>query len=115
MLSAYEVVWVAIIIASALGTMAFGALLAVALSRVAALADENADRLLAEHDSERFIAPATPRYAGFARAQSTIARESSIAVPSSRTRVGTHRLPVSAWTSRRPGVWLKTPGSSPKP
>jgi hypothetical protein len=114
-LKAYEVVWLAIIIASALGTMAFGALLAVALGRVAALADENADRLLAEHDSERSIAPGTLRYAGFARAQSMIARESSIAVPSSRTRVGTHRLPVSAWTSRRPGVWLKTPGSSPKP
>jgi hypothetical protein len=108
------VVWVAIIIASALGAIAFGALLAVALGRVAALADENADRLLAEHDNEP-IAPATPRYTGFARAQSTIARESSIAVPSSRTRVGTHRLPVNAWTSRRPGVWLKIPGSTPKP
>jgi hypothetical protein len=106
---------VAIIIASVLGTMAFGALLAVALGRVAALADENADRLLAEHEGDPPIAPATSRYTGFARAQSTIARESSIAVPSSRTRVGTHRLPVNAWTSRRPGVWLKIPGSSPKP
>jgi hypothetical protein len=109
------VVWVAIIIVSVLGTMAFGALLAVALGRVAALADENADRLLAEHDRDAPITAATPRYTGFARAQSTIARESSITEPSSRTRVGTHRLPVNAWTSRRPGVWLKTPGSSPKP
>lgn len=108
-------VWVAIIIASALGTMAFGALLAVALGRVAALADENADRLLAEHDSDASIAAAAQRYTGFARAQSMIARESSITEPSSRTRVGTHRLPVNAWTSRRPGVWLKTPGSNPRP
>jgi hypothetical protein len=109
------VVWVAIIIASGLGTMAFGALLAVALGRVAALADENADRLLAEHDRDPTIADVAQRYTGFALAQSTIARESSIAVPSSRTRVGTHRLPVNAWTSRRPGVWLKTPGSNPRP
>jgi hypothetical protein len=106
---------VAIIIASALGTMVFGALLAVALGRVAALADEDADRLLAEHDSDPPIAAATQRYTGFARAQSMIPRESSITEPSSRTRVGTHRLPVNAWTSRRPGVWLKTPGSNPKP
>ena len=110
-------VWVAIIIASGLGTMAFGALLALALGRVAALADENADRLLAEHDHDHDppIADVGQRYTGFALAQSTIARESSITVPSSRTRVGTHRLPVNAWTSRRPGVWLKTPGSNPKP
>jgi hypothetical protein len=106
---------VAIIIASAIGAMAFGTLLAVALGRIAALADEDADRLLAEHDSEPPIAEAAQRYTRFARAHSTIARESSITEPSSRTRVGTHRLPVNAWTSRRPGVWLKTPGSSPKP
>jgi hypothetical protein len=109
------VVWVTIIIASALGAMAFGALLVVALGRVAALADEDADRLLAEHHADPPITASAQRYSGFARAQSTIARESSITEPSSRTRVGTHRLPVSAWTSRRPGVWLKIPGSSPKP
>ena len=108
-------VWVTIIIASALGAMAFGALLAMALGRVAALADADAERMLAEHHAEPAVTAPARRYTGFARAQSTIARESSITAPSSRTRVGTHRLPVSAWTSRRPGVWLKIPGSSPRP
>ena len=84
-------VWVAIIIASVLGTMAFGALLAVALGRVAALADENADRLLAEHEGGPPIAPATSRYTGFARAHSTTAPDPVMTAPSSSTRMGTPR------------------------
>jgi hypothetical protein len=106
---------VTIIIASVLGAVAFSGALAVALGRVAALADESSDRLLAERHANPPIIGYRQSYAGFARAQSTIARESSITVPSSSTSVGTQRLPVSSCTSRRPRVRLKTPGSGANP
>jgi hypothetical protein len=106
---------VTIIIASALGAMGFSAAFAVALGRAAALADKNSDRMLAEHRANPTITGYRQSYAGFARAQSTIARESSITEPSSSTSVGTQRFPVSSWTSRRPRVWLKMPGKGAKP
>jgi hypothetical protein len=90
------------------------ATMALAMSRAAGQADEDLDRMLARHlRADR--APG-PRYvAGWDRAQATISFEPSTTVPSSRRRVGTQRLPVSSSTSRRPRVWLKGPGSSPRP
>ncbi len=104
-----------IIVASALGAMGFAAIVVLALGRAAGAADEDAERMLAEHRAKPAIVGYRQSYAGFARAHSTIARESSIAVPSSSTSVGTQRLPVSSWTSRRPRVWLKAPGRIPNP
>ena len=99
---------VIIIVASALGAIGLSATFAVALSRAAALADQDSDRMLAELRAAPSISDHRPSYgqgyAGLAWAQSTIARESSITEPSSRTSVGTQRLPVSSWTSRRPRV-----------
>jgi hypothetical protein len=96
------VVRMTIIVASALGAMGFSAVLAIALGRAAALADKRSERFLAERHANPTIIGYRQSYAGFARAQSTIARESSMTEPPSRTSAGTHRLPVSSCTSRRP-------------
>jgi hypothetical protein len=96
------VVLLTIIVSVALGATAFSALLVIALARVAALSDRDSERMLAEHLAAPRASVCHRGYAGLERAQATIARESSMAVPSSRIRVGTMRLPVSSCTSRRP-------------
>jgi hypothetical protein len=93
-----------IIIVLGIAVMGLGATFAVALGRVAHRADEELESALTEEFGTAAIMLLRDGYAGLALAQSTIARESSITVPSSSTRVGTQRLPVSAWTSRRPRV-----------
>jgi hypothetical protein len=109
----------AIIVASALGTLGFGAMLAIALGRAAALADRESERTHAERCVTPSIAGYRQSYAeldaALARTQPTVVRGSSIAAPSSRTSVGTQWSPVSSCTSRHPGVWSRAPGSRPGP
>jgi hypothetical protein len=73
----------AIIVASALGTLGFGAMLAIAMGRAAALADRESERTHSERCVTPSIAGYSQSYAGFARAQPTITRKSSITAPSS--------------------------------
>jgi hypothetical protein len=82
---------VTVIVTSALGVLGFGGLLAVALGRAAALADEGSDQVLVERRASPTVNGYRQTYAGFARAHSTIAWESSITEPSSSTSVGTQR------------------------
>ena len=103
-----------IIVISGAAVFFMAGTLAVAMSRAAAQADEELDELLARRMGAA-PGPSNESYAGFDFAQATISCEPSITVPSSSTSVGTQRLPVSSCTSRRPRVWLNTPGSGAKP
>jgi hypothetical protein len=82
---------VTIIVTSALGVMGFGALLAVALGRAAALADQRSNRVLAERRSNPTVVGYRQTYAGFVRSHPTVAWEPSNAEPSSSTSVGARR------------------------
>jgi hypothetical protein len=104
-----------IVIISAVAVLSSGAIVAVAMGRVAARADAELDELLSRRLGTLAARELHESYAGFALAQRAISRDPSTTVPSSSTSVGTQRLPVSSSTSRRPRVWLNTPGSGANP
>lgn len=104
-----------IILISGLTVMVSGTILAIAMGQVAARADAELDEILARRLGSASARDLHESYAGLAFAQSTISCEPSMTAPSSSSSVGTQRLPVSSCTSRRPRVWLKTPGSGAKP
>jgi hypothetical protein len=102
---------IVIILIPGLAAVVFVAVLTLALAKAAARADSAYEEIVAR----RVPKPLNESYAGLAFAQATISCEPSTTAPSSSTSVGTQRLPVSSWTSRRPLVWLNTPGSGAKP
>jgi hypothetical protein len=104
-----------IILAAVVAAVTGSAILAISLGRAAGDADREIEAQLAERLAAMSTAAEAESYAGLAAAQSTIAREPSITLPSSSTSVGTQRFPVSSWTSRRPRLGLNAPGSRPHP
>ena len=105
----------AVIVISGVAVLVSGAIIVLAMARVAARADAELDELLARRLGSAGTSETLESYAGLARAQPAISREPSTTVPSSSRSVGTQRLPVSSWTSRLPRVWLNTPGSGANP
>ena len=103
------------IVALAVGALMFSAVVAIALARVAGGADREMERALADSSSATRVLETRQTYAGCDSAHAVIAFESSITVPSSNTRVGTRRVPVSSCTLRRPGIRLSIPGSGAGP
>jgi hypothetical protein len=106
---------ISIILILGCAAMALVSVLAIALGKAASRADDELDELLAQRRGIGATREEHESYAGLALAQSAISAEPSTTVPLSRTRVGTQRFPVSSFTSRRPRVWLKMPGSGASP
>jgi hypothetical protein len=95
-------------------TIAFWAIIALALARTAQRADSELEQqLLRSTAGEERAAHAG--YARLAAAHLTIACEPSMTVSSSSTSVGTHWFPVSSFTSRLPRVRFSTSGNTPRP
>lgn len=104
-----------IVVACTLGALGFSAALALALGRVAALADESSERMLAEGAAAAESAAFRRGYAGWARTQSMLARQSTSAVASSRVRAAARRSPVSSCAPGRAAVRSNRQGRRARP
>lgn len=84
-----------VLVAIGAAVIFFSAVIAIALGRAAAYADRDME-LQRREELARRERRSRISYAGWSRAQSAIARDPSTTVPSSSTRVGTQRFPVSS-------------------
>jgi len=105
---------VTIIVALALGAVAFSAVTAIALGRVAGQADRDMELLIEKRRAGDPIT-ASQTSAGLDPVHAPVSTVPSITVAAASTSGATERSPVSSWTSRRPRVRLTTPGSGAKP